>query len=147
MSQCPLDTPIGEIHEAAFRSTFGPENYDRCRIMGSGVTAIQVYPDLSRRSNMSGNTNSREMREIDQLKLQVTNMQKTIDCLVNAISHQGSREDCSGTSMGPGVYLSTDQLAKMMNTIYRSNQNTESNPEDTPPTEPNTRVHPEHGFG
>ncbi|KAK8947504.1 hypothetical protein KSP40_PGU009510 [Platanthera guangdongensis] len=34
------------------------------------------------------------------------------------------------------------KLAKMMNTISRSNQNTESNPEDTPPTEPNTRVHP-----
>ncbi|KAK8965364.1 hypothetical protein KSP40_PGU016950 [Platanthera guangdongensis] len=146
MSQCPLDTPIGEIHEAAFRSTFGPENYGRCRIMGSGVTAIQVYPDLSRRSNMSGTTNSRDMREIDQLKLQVTNMQKTIDCLVNVMSRQSSREDCSGTSAGHGVYLSTDQLAKMVNTISRSNQNTESNPDDTPPTEQNTGVHPEHGY-
>lgn len=111
--QHPPDTPINEIHEAAFRSTFGPEYYGRCRGMGMSVTAIQIYPDLSRRSSTTGlrHTNPNELREIEQLKLQMSIMQKTIDRLVDVRSQPDSREDSSVTSVGQGVHLSQEQCA------------------------------------
>ncbi|KAK8953356.1 hypothetical protein KSP40_PGU008029 [Platanthera guangdongensis] len=76
-----------------------------------GVTAIQVYPDLSRRARTTSlkNTNPEELREIEQLKLQMSIMQKTIDRLMDDRSQQNSRDDSSGTSVGQGIHLSPDQ--------------------------------------
>ncbi|KAK8934387.1 ATP-dependent DNA helicase Q-like SIM [Platanthera zijinensis] len=149
MSQCPPDTPLTDIHEAAFRSTFGEEYYGRCRGMGMGVTAIQVYPELSRRSQTTrkGQQKSNDSEEIAILKSQVATMQTTMDFLVDAISRQGSRNDRSGTSGAPGIHLYPDQFLKMMSLIRGQNSNNVTTSNDTPQTNHATRANCEEGSG
>ncbi|KAK8957440.1 ATP-dependent DNA helicase Q-like SIM [Platanthera zijinensis] len=149
MSQCPPDTPLTDIHEAAFRSTFGEEYYGRCRGMGMGVTAIQVYPELSRRSQTTrkGQQKSNDSEEIAILKSQVATMQTTIDFLVDDISRQGSRNDRSGTSGAPGIHLYPDQFLKMMSLIRGQNSNNVTTSNDTPQTNHATRANCEEGSG
>ncbi|KAK8930876.1 hypothetical protein KSP39_PZI016439 [Platanthera zijinensis] len=93
--------------------------------MRMGVTAIQIYPDLSRRLRITGlkYTNPEELWEIEQLKLQMSIMKKTIDSLMAGRWQQNFSEYSPRTLMEPGIHLSPDQFFRMMASIERSNIN------------------------